>query len=77
MVVSGNGYPSIVKFDIVNEVATPNEDPVTPEANENNDTGLFDYGFGELILLVLVVILIVSCALIITQKIVDYKRRLY
>jgi len=50
---------------------------VQQESNTNTDTGLFDYDFGELILLVLVVVLIVSCVLIITQKIVDYKKRLY
>ena len=43
----------------------------------DSETGLFDYDFGELILLVLVVVLIVSCALIITQKIIDYRKRLY
>lgn len=59
---------------------TNNSDPVTPDkdnTNTNNGTGVFDYKAGELILLVLVVVLIVSCALIIAQKIVDYKKKLY
>ena len=49
------------------------------KGGETSNGGLFDgeYGFGELILIVLVIVLIVSCALIITQKIVDYKKRLY
>ena len=52
-------------------------DDTPPLDDESKSHGLLDYEFGEFILLVLVVVLIVSCALIITQKIVDYKKRLY
>ena len=78
IVTTGNGYSKVVRYDIENSTSTP-EQNYTEETDNSQDkpTGLFDYGFGELILLVLVVVLIVSCALIITQKIVDYKKRLY
>lgn len=78
IVTTGNGYSQIVQYDIENDVAV--EDGVKDDqyqSSNNNDTGLFDYDFGELILLVLVVVLIVSCVLIIAQKIVDYKKKLY
>lgn len=78
MVTSGNGYSKIVKFDIANQVENENVNQQVPTSDQSNSkSGLFDYNFGELILLVLVVVLILSCALIITQKIVDYKKRLY
>lgn len=72
---TGNGNYTTVKYDIV----TKGSDVVDQDKNSTstNDSGLFDYKAGELILLVLVVVLIVSCALIITQKIVDYKKKLY
>lgn len=81
MVTTHSGYSKIVAFDM-------NEDENSTEAsgvsknplnsnNTNNESGWPDFEFGELILLVLVVVLIVSCVLIITQKIVDYKKRLY
>lgn len=77
MVTTANGYSKIAAYDM--ETGTDNvvdEDKKT-ELGDEDGSGLFDYDFGELILLVLVVVLIVSCALIITQKIVDYKKRLY
>ena len=76
---SGNGYYSILEFDIENKSVTDTDDDKTPESNEDDEDkgGLFDYKFGEIILIVLVIVLVVSCALIITQKIVDYKKRLY
>lgn len=77
---SGNGYYTILEYDIDNEVTTDTDDDKTPESNEDDESdkgGLFDYRFGEIILIVLVIVLVVSCALIITQKIVDYKKRLY
>jgi len=78
IVESGNGYPAVVKYDIENEISEkPSDTQPEQTGDEDDETGLFDYDFGELILLVLVVVLIVSCALIITQKIVDYKKRLY
>ena len=54
----------------------PDDQSQNPTADEG-DSGIFNYEFGELILIMLVIVLIVSCALIITQKIVDYKKRLY
>lgn len=75
MAETGNGNYTTVKYDI----NTKGTDVVDQDKNDdtNNNSGLFDYKAGELILLVLVVVLIVSCALIITQKIVDYKKKLY
>ena len=75
VVTTGNGYSTVVEYNI--ESGDVSKENLEKEADTNSDTGLFDYDFGELILLVLVVVLIVSCALIITQKIVDYKKRLY
>lgn len=75
IVTTGNGYSKIVEFSINDGKELAQES--TQQSSPNTGTGLFDYDFGELILLVLVVVLIVSCALIITQKIVDYKKRLY
>lgn len=83
-VTTGSGHYTIMTYDIISKEV---DDPVT-DKNENNETapkndesekesGLFDLQFGEIILIILVVVLIVSCALIITQKIVDYKKRLY
>ena len=77
---SGNGYYSILEYSIDSKTPTDTETDTdkTPESNEKDDKGgLFDYKFGEIILIVLVIVLVVSCALIITQKIVDYKKRLY
>ena len=80
-VESGNGYYAVKEIDNtvkVEEGTQEGEKDKTPTTNTgDSDTGLFDYDFGEFILLVLVIVLIVSCALIITQKIVDYKKRLY
>ena len=75
MAETGNGNYTTVKYDI----NTKGTDVVDQDKNDDssNNSGLFDYKAGELILLVLVVVLIVSCALIITQKIVDYKKKLY
>ncbi len=79
MAESGNGNPSnIVSYDLTSNTS----DSTNPGRNEDSNdkdkgSGLFSYKAGELILLVLVVVLIVSCALIITQKIVDYKKKLY
>lgn len=80
MVITYNGEPKIVTFDMNEEkldagVGSGSNQSATN--NSNNNDGLWDFEFGELILLVLVVVLIVSCVLIITQKIVDYKKRLY
>lgn len=79
MVTTYNGYSKIVAFDMTEDVTEPGNggDNKTPTNNQNPNDGLWDFEFGELILLVLVVVLIVSCVLIITQKIVDYKKRLY
>jgi len=77
IVTTANGYSKIVEYSVETGSSTNGDSNVQQESNTNTDTGLFDYDFGELILLVLVVVLIVSCVLIITQKIVDYKKRLY
>lgn len=80
MVTTANNYSMIVSYDISNaddEPAGGGNNQTTGTNNNSDSTGLFDYGLGELILLVLVVVLIVSCVLIITQKIVDHKKRLY
>lgn len=78
LVKSGNGYVTIKEIDnnTKGEEGTSDNEK-TPVADSSDDTGLFDYEFGEFILLVLIIVLVVSCALIITQKIVDYKKRLY
>lgn len=83
-VKTGNGYVSIVSYEVGSgnnsgNNQNQNNGPVdtTPQQNDEGGDGLFDYDIGELILIVLVIVLIVSCALIITQKIVDYKKRLY
>lgn len=75
---SGNGYDTTAKIDTGTKVTDPN-DPTPPPSlkDEDNKSGLFDYDFGEFILLVLVIVLVLSCVLILTQKIVDYKKRLY
>ena len=80
LVETGNGYHSIEEFDTTTKTEgekTDDKDQKPVVDDKNDDTGLFDYDFGSFILLVLVIVLIVSCALIITQKIVDYKKRLY
>ena len=82
MVSDGNGNSRILSYDLTEQtVPDAPVDGNNPDGVVNNpddsSTGVFDFNFGELILLVLVVVLIVSCALIITQKIVDYKKRLY
>jgi hypothetical protein len=81
MAKTGNNYSKIVEYDIDDnqKQQTPQKpaDNTDAKDNQNDDSGLFDYEFGELILIILVIVLIVSCALIITQKIVDYKKRLY
>lgn len=77
---SANGYYEIKEINVntkTEEGKTDKEKTPVTEDVTTNDTGLFDYDFGEFILLVLIIVLIVSCALIITQKIVDYKKRLY
>lgn len=73
---TGNGYSAVVKYNIETKEESGRTDTTTP-VKDDTSSGLFDYNFGELILLVLVIVLVVSCALIITQKIVDYKKRLY
>lgn len=83
MVTTAHGVSFIVSYTIgeENNPSSPGEggssDVTGTGSNGDPSTGLFDYGLGELILLVLVVVLIVSCVLIITQKIVDHKKRLY
>lgn len=78
LVETGNGYDKVVEIDLKSKTSSDDNSTQTPPtSNEEGDSGLFDFEFGEYILLVLVVVLIVSCALIITQKIVDYKKRLY
>lgn len=81
MVTTANGYPTIVSYEIgEGSTQVDSDDTQTPGTSSGvnlGETGLFDYGLGQLIMLVLVVVLIVSCALIITQKIVDHKKRLY
>lgn len=80
LVKSGNGYVCIKEVDnkakTVEDTGDNDKNPLTGDENDD-DTGLFDFEFGEFILLVLIIVLVVSCALIITQKIVDYKKRLY
>ena len=83
LVTTPHGYETLVSYDMtanqggssVNQV--PSSNGQQNLNNSNDKDGLFDYDFGQLILIVLVVVLVVSCALIITQKIVDYKKRLY
>jgi hypothetical protein len=85
---SFNGQTSLVEKNILNldedEKVDEKEDDKKEDGEGTGDKntkeeGLFggEYGFGELILIVLIIVLILSCALIITQKIVDYKKRLY
>ena len=77
---SGNGYVKIASYDLddPDNNSTNDKDDTNSQQNQNSEgSGLFDYDFGQLILIILVIVLIVSCALIITQKIVDYKKRLY
>lgn len=76
LVESGNGYSTIQEFEIPTD-NDENSTTGTGSSTSDKSTGLFDYEFGEIILIVLIIVLIVSCALIITQKIVDYKKRLY
>ena len=84
-VITGNGYYSIVEYDMSQSGGNntnPGSGSTTPGTGDSDkdtekDNGLADYGIGQIILIVLVIVLIVSCALIITQKIVDYKKRLY
>ena len=90
MAKTAHGHYSVMEFELV-EGSGSNNDQTTPgnpgdgsdssegdpKDNDEADSGLFDFDFGELILIVLVIVLVVSCALIITQKIVDYKKRLY
>lgn len=82
-VKTGNDYITVVSFDMTspdnnnNNPSNPSQDTDFKDNQENKSDGLFDYGIGQLILIILVIVLIVSCALIITQKIVDYKKRLY
>lgn len=82
LVSTPHGYETLVSYDMTSNQGG-NSVTQTPSSNgqqntsTNDDKGLFDYDFGQLILIVLVVVLVVSCALIITQKIVDYKKRLY
>ena len=77
LVDTGNDYENILEYNISTQQSEEKEPEHSNSKDQGSETGLFDYDFGELILLVLVVLLIVSCALIITQKIVDYKKRLY
>ena len=81
MVSDGNGNSRILSYDLTEDNQGPSQEGEEKEELSNpsdeDGTGIFDFNFGELILLVLVVVLIVSCALIITQKLVDYKKRLY
>ena len=87
MVTTYNGYSKIVAVDMSENDGDSSSDSNVQGSgssnnqnlNNNNDdkSGWPDFKLGELILLVLVVVLIVSCVLIITQKIVDYKKRLY
>lgn len=75
---SGNGYSTVLEFEIPTEDSKDESNTTgTGSTGGDKSTGLFDYEFGEIILIVLIIVLIVSCALIITQKIVDYKKRLY
>ena len=81
MVTTYHNYTNIKVYDIENatdEQEDAGETGKNPLDNNNNDeSGWPDFKLGEVILLVLVIVLIVSCVLIITQKIVDYKKRLY
>jgi hypothetical protein len=47
------------------------------KSNKGDEGGLFsgEYGFGEIVLIVVVIILIIGCALLVVQKVVDYKKR--
>ena len=73
---TGNGYSNIGKLNLQTGEEQKNP-PTDGVGGDPGNSGLFDYDFGELILLVLAIVLVVSCVLIITQKIVDYKKRLY
>ncbi len=84
LVKTGHGYSELATFEILNSGSgnmnstdTDNDKDEAPVSSDADSKGLFDFQFGEIILLVLVVVLIVSCVLILTQKIVDYKKRLY
>ena len=75
---SGNGHSVVKEFNTESgSEEGSQENTNTPTVSDGDDSGLFDYDFGEFILLILIIVLVVSCALIITQKIVDYKKRLY
>ena len=90
MVVVAESVNGQYNYSIINLTSTADvQTPDTNEGKDDNETqtninvnddsaGLVsDFKMGELILIVLLIVLIVSCALIITQKIVDYKKRLY
>lgn len=79
---TGHSNYNIEGYNIVEDEPTdiPEEENKSDLGNEEENTGnkgIMDWSIGELILVVLIVVLFVSCALIITQKIIDYKKRLY
>lgn len=81
---TGNGYFAVGEYNIAADEETEVSDGKDSSATTNNEdkkenkgSGIMDWSFGELMLIVLIVVLFVSCALIITQKIIDYKKRLY
>lgn len=89
VVTTGNGESSITMYDRNpgqggggtnggTQIGSES-DGKSQQKNETDDkgSGFGDYDLGEMILIILVIVLVVSCALIIAQKIVDYKKRLY
>ena len=86
-VVTGNGENVVNIYEVadilgsgsgeVNDGNHVGSDEKVTDTDNNKGSGFGDYDLGQMILIILVIVLIVSCALIITQKIVDYKKRLY
>jgi len=82
---TGNGYATISSYDMTppsggnsgGQNTNTSTNPNYTQTSTDDSNGVFDLPIGHVILIVLVIVLIVSCALIITQKIVDYKKRLY
>ena len=86
---TGNGKVSVIMYQlgtsqgggssgqINNGTQVGTDDIGLTNKDEGKGSGFGDYDLGQMILIILVIVLIVSCALIITQKIVDYKKRLY
>ena len=66
--------------DVMSNVATYDVSEgtsVNQQQRENNDDNIGDTNIGKIILIALLALLVISIALVIIQKIVDHKRKLY